>query len=122
MGVQVRQHPKGSGVWYLFINHKGRRRAKRIGKDKRIAIDAAKKIEAKLVLGDLDLERINSRCPTFREQAELWVSLPNDRKESTTENYVRALRRHIYPAFGDMRLDEIRRKDIKLLFDKMLTT
>ena len=95
-------HYRHNQFKHILVGNKGRRKAKRIGKDKRIAMDAAKKIEAKLVLGDLDLERINSRCPTFREHAELWLSLPNDRKESTTENYVRTLSRHIYPAFGDM--------------------
>jgi integrase len=121
VGVKAREHPKGSGIWFVFINHHGRRKAKKIGKDKRLANDVAKKIEAKLLLGDLDIDRFNSKCPTFKEYAETWLSLPNDRKDSTSKNYIDAFRRHIYPAFGDIRLDQIKRKDIKLLFDNLLT-
>jgi len=28
MGVKVREKPKGSGVWWIFIEHQGRRKAK----------------------------------------------------------------------------------------------
>jgi integrase len=37
MGVKVKQHPKGSGIWYLFINHHGIRICKKIGKKKATA-------------------------------------------------------------------------------------
>ncbi len=55
MGVKVREKPKGSGVWWIFIDHRGRRKAKKIGRDKKVALGVAKKIEAKLTLGDLGL-------------------------------------------------------------------
>jgi integrase len=51
----------------------------------------------------------------------MWLSLPNERKDSTTQNYIDSLRRHVYPACGDIRIDQIKRKDIKLLFDNLLT-
>ena len=51
MGVKVREKRKGSGVWYLFIDHKGMRKAKRIG-DKKKALEAAKQLSARLTLGD----------------------------------------------------------------------
>ena len=43
MGVRVREKPKGSGIHRVFINHHGRRKAKKIGKDKRLAREVAKK-------------------------------------------------------------------------------
>ena len=49
MGVKVKEKIKGSGVWWLFINHNGRRKSKRIG-SQAAARAAAAKIEAKLVL------------------------------------------------------------------------
>ena len=55
MGVKVREKIKGSGEWWIFINHKGRRKAKKIGRDKKVALAMANKIEAKLVLGDMKL-------------------------------------------------------------------
>lgn len=51
----------------------------------------------------------------------MWLAFPSDRKRNTKANYVRSLKRHVYPAIGNLRVDEIRRKDLKLLFDKLLT-
>ena len=48
MGVTVRGKKKGE--WWVFIIHQGKRRSKKIGRDKRLALEVAKKIEAKLAL------------------------------------------------------------------------
>jgi integrase len=119
MGVKIREKPKGSGVWWIFINHHGKRKSKRVG-DKKTAREVAKKIEAKLILGELKIERAVSKCPTFQEFAEIWVTLPHDWKESTKELYQDNLKLHIYPVLGDRRLDEIKRKDLKLFADGLL--
>ena len=52
MGVKVREKPNGSGEWWVFIHHNGIRKSKKIGKDNKLARDVAKKIEAKLALGE----------------------------------------------------------------------
>jgi integrase len=51
MAVKVKQH---KGKWWVFIDHKGKRKAKCVG-SKQAAETAAKKIEAKLTLGDFTL-------------------------------------------------------------------
>jgi integrase len=119
MAVRVREKPKGSGEWWIFINHHGKRKAKKIGKDKRFAREVAKKIKAKLTLGDFNIEQINAECQTFQEYAEMWLSLPHDRKETTQQNYERCLQNHIYPQIGNMKVDRISRKNLKLMFDKL---
>jgi len=53
MGVKVREH---RGAWWLFIDHKGQRKAKRIGvgpEAKKRAKAAAGELEAQLKLGEL---------------------------------------------------------------------
>lgn len=35
MGVRVREKPKGSGVWWVFVNHQHRRKARKVG-DRRL--------------------------------------------------------------------------------------
>lgn len=122
MGVKVREYPKGSGDYYVFINHRGTRKSKKIGKDEELANEVAEKIKAKLVLGELDIEKINKSCPAFKEYAETWLALPHDWKESTKESYQFNLNKHIFPVFGKKRVDEIRRKDIKAFFDKLLSS
>jgi len=121
MGVKVREYPKGSGDYYVFINHRGTRKSKKIGKDEELANEVAEKIKAKLVLGELDVEKINKSYPAFKKYAEMWLALPHDWKESTRESYQFNLKKHIYPVFGKKRIDEIRRKNIKAFFDKLLS-
>jgi integrase len=52
MGVKVRER---NGAWWLFIDHKGKRKAKRVGVGRegaRAAKAAAEKIQARLALGE----------------------------------------------------------------------
>ena len=120
MGVRLRERPKGSDIWWIFIDHQGKRKAKKIGKDKRLAKEVAKKIEAKLVLGQMGIEKEEISCPTFREYAEIWLALPHKWKESTLIEYRRNLKKHVYPGIGNQKVKEIRRKDLKQLLDKLL--
>ena len=121
MGVQVREKPKGSGVWWVFINHQGKRRSKKIGNDEKLAKEVAEKIKAKLVLGELKVEKINNSCPAFKNYAEMWLCQSHEWKQSTRRSYEDNLKKHVYPVFGKHPLDAIRRKDLKLFFKKLLS-
>jgi integrase len=118
MGVRVREKPKGSGEWYVFINHQGKRKSKKIGRDEKIARKVGEKIKAKLVLGELNVEKINKKSKTFKEVAELWIRHPHDWKESTYDNYQMNLTKHALPYFGSVAINDIKRKDLKVFFDK----
>lgn len=72
MGVRVRKKVPGSGVWWIFINHHGRQKSKQVGKDRRTAMGVAKKIEAKLTLGDMKVEKQpENKIPLFKEYASM---------------------------------------------------
>ena len=43
VGVKVKEKVKGSGEWWIFINHRGKRKAKKIGNEK-TAFEVARKI------------------------------------------------------------------------------
>ena len=118
MGVRVREKPKGSGIYWIFINHNGKRKSKKIG-DGKTANEVAEKIKAKLVLGELRVEKINQPSPTFKEYAELWLSLPHDFKESTGDEYRRKLTLHAFPKIGKARLEELDKKRFQALFDDL---
>jgi len=34
MGVKIREKEKGSGTWWVFINHKGKRSSRQVGTEK----------------------------------------------------------------------------------------
>jgi len=117
-GVSVREKPKGSGVWWIFIRHQGQRKSKKIGKDKRTAIEAAKKIEAKIILNDLNLDDSASEsAPLFKDYAMLWHEkyIKTLRRQSTYERYGEILKKYINPVIGDMPINEIKRNNIRMM-------
>ncbi|MBL7178914.1 MAG: site-specific integrase [Desulfobacterales bacterium] len=117
MGVKVREKPPGSGVFWIFIDHQGKRKAKKIGRDKRLANEVAKKIEAKLTLGDLDLQAKKQETMSFKDFSTLWLEdyIKPLRRQSTYERYRDMLTRHVYPSLGDRPIDQIKRKEIRNL-------
>jgi integrase len=119
MGVRVREKPPGSGNWYVYINHQGKRKAKRVG-DRKAALEVARKIQAKLTLGDLRIEKLERQVPTFKEYSEKWLAHVGDMRKGTTYGrYENILRLHLNPKLASNRLDEITRGDLRdLLVEK----
>jgi len=111
MAVRVREKVKGSNEWWIFINHQGKRRSKKIG-DKRTANAVARKVREKLVTGDVGIVR--DQCPTVGKYGKKWLYSPlREQVESTLMKYREAFKQHIAPYFGSKRLDEIKRRQVK---------
>src|SRR5262245_28268969 len=118
MGVLVREK---RGAWWLFINHHGRRKAKRVGDGpvgKKAAEAAAIQIRAKLATGNS--EPLDSEPPVplpirFAEYAEGWLrdSIGPHRKERTAGYYRQVVETHVKPTFGRMTLVEIKTADVR---------
>lgn len=116
MGVKVRERPEGSGVYWVFIDHHGHRKAKKIGRDRVEAEKAAKKIEAKLTLGELGLlAKEQNLKPTFKKYAEYWLEtyIKPLRRITTYERYSEMLKRHVFPVLGEKPIDQVKRTDIR---------
>ena len=120
MGVKVKERPEGSGIWWIFINHDGKRKAKKVGKDKRTAMEAARKIEARLTLGDMDLDDGAAKPPTLKEYIEGWKDSSGEKrlgwfdkvallslKHSTHSSYRVIIDHDLMPAFGSKPINEI---------------
>lgn len=124
MGVKVREKPNGSGIWWIFIDHNGKRKAKKVGKDKKTALQLAKVIEAKLVLGEgRPEEKPVKSIPLFKEYAENWinVNVPAICKPSTIMDYTSILKIHVIPKFGKYPITDIRRGEIKQFLMKKIS-
>jgi len=122
MGVTVRQKVKGKGKpWWVFISHNGERTSRKVGA-KDSAQEVAKKIAARLQLGEFNFEEEKKETvPTFKEYADSWIktTVPATCKESTLNDYKDILRIHVLPVFKDMRMTDITRGKIKdFLLDK----
>src|SRR5262249_3580327 len=123
MGVKVRER---NGAWWVFVDYKGRRKAKRVGSGKegrRAARTAAEKIQAKLALGDTTvLDETHERALTVAALVEDWLKhhVALQRKPATTERYEMVLRNHWLPTLGRLHLTGLTRDQIKaVLTEKM---
>ncbi len=111
MGVKLRERKPGE--WWLFIDHKGKRKAKKIGS--REAAEAAK-AQLEEALGKKDLRlRTKAEIVTVRQYAEQWMKghVAKNLKPETIRDYRDTLDRFILPEFGACAIDEIRRDEIK---------
>jgi len=113
MGIKVREKIKGSGEWWVFVNHNGMRRSKKVGTQK-LANKVAKIMEANLTLGrpvSGNEEKAKPSAPTLRQYYEKFrkTYMEATLKETTFRSYESNFRIHILPALGDYRLDQIDR-------------
>jgi integrase len=115
MGVKVREEPLGSGVWFIFVNHKGKRFAKKVGTDKRVANQIAKEVERQLAKGDLGLlPKEEPKTPSVEQYAERFLAaIEHAVKHTTYTDYEISFRLRIVPAIGSKRLDQLTRADVK---------
>src|SRR6187401_2396169 len=105
MGVKVRFH---RGAWWVFIDHHGRRRAKKIG-DRQTAHDVARAIRQKLAAGDVGIFPAEASV-TVREYAKNWLKVNETVwKASTHRFYQFNINLHVVPALGDMPIATVRR-------------
>jgi integrase len=119
MGVKVKEW---KGAWWVFINHQGRRRAKRCA-SKKAANAIADKIDAALKLGQSDvLGPGPARVPTFAEYADVWLRALETAKIrlSSAEQYRTRLRVRIPPLIGDLPLTAITRERVRALIGEMI--
>lgn len=123
MAVKVREW---KGAWWIFINHKGRRKARRVGagkEGKRAALTAAEKIQAKLALGETALLE-DSRAPVlvFADYAQGWLRsyVAVYLKPGTQEKYETILRKHWFPQLGRLPLSAITRDRVKTVLGEKL--
>ena len=110
-GVKVKFH---KGAWWVFIDHRGRRKAKRIG-DRETARHIARGIRERLAVGDLTLEASDDG-PRLQSYGERWLEqVTGSLKASTVMFYGGNLKRYVCPALGLRRVSSIRRADCREL-------
>ena len=121
MGVKVREKIKGSDKWWVFVAHNGKRTSRKVGSEK-AALEVARKIEAKLTLGETFLQEKKAPVPTLEQYYETYEKpyLKVAVRDTTRRIYTTALQMHVLPVLGNKRLDEITRLDIERLVTHLL--
>jgi hypothetical protein len=82
MGVKVRFW---KGAWDLFIDHHGRRRAKKIG-DRQTAQDVARAVREKLARGDLGVFNAG-QADTVEVYATRWLEAGEGGRKASTQRF-----------------------------------
>ena len=116
----------GKGAWWLFINHQGRRKAKRVGPGRRHK-KAAEVAAIKLQAGSWRaISRVFEERPahaTLGDYAETWLATHAHQgcKFSTIRIYEVNLRRHVLPVLGAKPLHLLSRADCRTLIAAVAT-
>lgn len=109
MGVKLKFY---RGAWWVFINHHGRRKAKRLGVDKKEALAIVKALRSKMDRGEFQLPAKDAE--TVKVYAERWLTqAQRTLKPSTVRFYTDNLENHIYPAIGSVPLASVSRRTVK---------
>ncbi len=116
MGVQIREKVKGSGTWWVFINHHGKRKSKRVGSEK-AALKVKEHIEARLKLGQTiedEKKKDSPPAPTLDAYFERFKkTLDGSVRESTRNCYEGRYNVDLREELGALRLDEITRERVE---------
>src|SRR5215831_17075942 len=122
MGVKVREKEKDSGIWWVFINHRGKRSSRQVGTKK--AADRVKEhIQARLKLGQDALPKEKPAVPTVEEYWETFQKnyVDSALRKSTAASYASNFKTHIIPALGPLPLDEVLPNDIEAFIANLVT-
>ncbi len=121
MGVKVRQKVKGSGVYWVFINHHGKRVSRQVG-SKSAAQKVAKQIQAKLTLGEDAFPKAKPKLPTLKEYYEhiKRTYLQTATRRTTQRLYRINFDKHINPQLGAKPIDEITKADVRDLIASLV--
>lgn len=113
MGIRVREKQKGSGEYWVFINHAGRRRSLKVGKLE-VANEVADRLNIKLKDNPEELFREREKTkPAFKAISKQWLAKVKKKAKTTTVNrYNQLLTDYVLPAVGSKKVDQIRKADI----------
>jgi len=121
MGVRVREKTEGSGIYWVFISHQGRRTSRKVG-DRKAAREAARRIQARLTLGKGAFpEKAKLEAPRLKDYFKRFEqNYKGTLKRSTWTSYETNMRLHILPELGNHRLDEITKAMMKKLVSQLV--
>jgi hypothetical protein len=108
MGLKVRFWKRS---WYVFIDHRGRRRAKKIG-DRETALTVARRIRERPLLGDLTL--LGTDTETLTVYATRWLTEGEKARKVSTHRFYRFnLDVHILPVLGSHPVGSVSRAECR---------
>ena len=110
MGVKLKFFRE---AWWIFIDHHGKRRAKKVG-DHQSALRIAKELRERLGLVDFGLPLLAAEPVTLQRYSQTWLEQARlNLKASTVRFYEGHLDQHVVPALGPRAVSDLRRSDCR---------
>jgi integrase len=109
MAAKLRQK---DGFYWVVVHHRGRRKWKKIGRDKSQALKVLHKVSAQLALDEFSMERPKKE-QTVEQALRAWHK---DYKPTFSPSFAEVaetnIERHLVPAFGSLRLTELAERHV----------
>lgn len=113
MAVKIKEW---KGAWWIFINHHGTRKAKRVGTGelgKKAARSVAQQIQARLALGQAAFESQKTGVTFESYSATFLHRIQHTRKHTTHADYRKIVDRDLLPVFRGLDLQDLTREKVK---------
>ncbi len=119
MGVYNRNknHPGKKPNYWITYYAEGKQRHEPVGPDRRQAERLLRERKRAVAAGNWSPHMPTSMAPTLQAYSELWLKRRLDL--ATVEDDRARLRDHVLPALGGVRLDEIRPRQVRGVFEKI---
>ncbi len=100
------------GFYWVVVHHQGRRKWRKIGTDRRKALEVVHKVNAQLALGTFSMARA-ARAQTVAEALRRWYKAYNPTfSPSFAEVAKHNIESHLIPFFGKLRLRELEERHL----------
>ncbi len=120
------------GFYWVVVHYQGRRKWKKIGKDKRQALRVAEQVQARIALGEFDMHSEEEQAVRFDHFAREWyqqeIRLPYELNEpgalatKSVQAREQQIRLHLVPFFLDRDVRAIRVADIQAFYENCRKT
>jgi len=116
MGVRIREKIQGSGIYWVFVNHKGWRKAKKCG-SKKLANKVRDVIEANIKLGNPPMGEEEKPVMTLAQYYRTFKNnyLDTAVVKQTRLGYENSFKNHLLPYLGKFPINGIPRIKVKEL-------
>lgn len=120
MGVRIRER---KGKWWVFVNHRGKRKAKCVGA-REGAERVAERVQKMLATGTVQITPTNhdTTVPLFKDYAKSWLRQHRHVagiRENTATWYQNILDWYLLPTFGEKPLNAITRASVRELVARL---
>ena len=125
-GFGLRILPSGQKIWFVMLRRRGKQKRISLGRARQVSAQEARQLaRTELVKAMLDglpasagEEKPQNASPLMQDYADrFWADYARHWKPSTQKRNRAAIYRDILDAFGDRRVDELRKSDIMLWRD-----